>query len=56
VRLAAALLLATVADALMRVGRAVAHLLLLSYRLPVKRKVGVCKRRARNSTVFGRFW
>lgn len=39
IRLVAALLLATVADALMRAARAAAHLMLLSYRLPVKRKV-----------------
>lgn len=38
-RLLAALLLATVTDACMRMLRAAAHLLLLSYRLPVKRKV-----------------
>lgn len=39
VRLVAALLLTTVTDALMRIGRAVAHLVLLLYRIPVKRKV-----------------
>jgi hypothetical protein len=39
VRLVAAVLLGTVTDALMRVVRAGAHLVLLSYRLPVKRKV-----------------
>jgi hypothetical protein len=39
VRLMAALLLSTVTDALMRAARAAAHLVLLSYRIPVKRKV-----------------
>lgn len=42
VRLVAALLLSTVTDALMRIGRAAAHLVLLLYRLPVKRKVRSC--------------
>lgn len=40
VRLVAALLLTTVTDALMRIARAAAHLVLLLYRIPVKRKVG----------------
>lgn len=39
IRLVAALLLGTVTDALMRIAHAGAHLMLLSYRLPVKRKV-----------------
>jgi hypothetical protein len=39
VRLVAALLLTTVTDALMRIMRALAHLVLLLYRIPVKRKV-----------------
>jgi hypothetical protein len=39
IRLVAALLLGTVTDALMRVARAGAHLVLLSYRRPVQRKV-----------------
>lgn len=41
IRLVAALLLGTVTDALMRVARAGAHLVLLSYRQPVQRKVCV---------------
>lgn len=40
IRLVAALLLSTVTDALMRIARAGAHIVLLSYRVPVKRKVG----------------
>lgn len=43
IRLVAALLMGTVSDALMRVARAGAHLVLLSYRRPVQRKVWVAQ-------------
>jgi hypothetical protein len=52
VRLGAALLLSTVTDALMRAARAAAHLVLLSYRIPVKRKVRIWGRWAPERSSF----